>query len=512
MELRILRENVELERLVGSGKGQASVEGEITLPGGLREEAHVLQTGAMMVITGAEALSDRVAIEGKVVFHVLYTQGDPTKIAALEASTEFSHAVEVKDAAPRMIAQAGGQVEHAEASAYNGRLSLRSILALEARALSATPAAVVTGMQDVPGLEGLSQTLTLQRTVGEGSAETLLRDEFDLPNALDIRETLYGTAQAMVQEVSGGEGKANVTGTVQLEVYHASNLPARPLVLTRHTLPFEQAVDLGGQRGDLLTGEVVVKDVAVLSQDGGDTGRILRAEVLLGVSASVDKKETATVWKDAYTTTGEALALTVKPLSYRVGNARYQTAESGKVMIMLPEGSPPARTMLAGFARPILTGWEQIGGRLNAEGLLEVTLLYMTDDSDVPVTVNQEEPFRVAFACEAEPADWLTLEAGNIDVATITSDRVEMKYILRLTVDGARRADAKIISDVKGQEAAIPTGGISLYFAQPGDTLWDIAKRYRVPRQQLIGLNPSLTDSEVPQGTGVVVWRRDTAN
>jgi len=69
-------------------------------------------------------------------------------------------------------------------------------------------------------------------------------------------------------------------------------------------------------------------------------------------------------------------------------------------------------------------------------------------------------------------------------------------------VDGARRADAKIVSDVKGQEAAIPTGGISLYFAQPGDTLWDIAKRYRVPRQQLMGLNPALTDGQVTQGPG----------
>ncbi len=509
MELRILRENVELERLVGSGRGQASVEGEVTLPGGLREEAHVLQTGAMMVITGAEALSDRVAVEGKVVFHVLYTQGDPTKIASLEASTEFSHAIEVKDSAPRMIAQAGGQVEHAEASAYNGRLTLRGILALEARVLSAAPAAVVTGMQDTPGLEGLSQTLTLQRTVGEGVAETLLREEFDLPRALDIRETLYGTAQAMVQDVSGGEGKANVSGTVQLEVYHASNLPSRPMVLTRHTLPFEQAVDLGGQRGDLLSGRVTVKDVAVLSQDGGDAGRILRAEVLLGVSAAADKKEAATVWKDAYTTKGEALGLTVKPLSYRVGNARYQTAESGKVMIMLPEGSPPARTMLAGFARPVLTGWEQIGGRLNTEGLLEVTLIYMTDDSDVPVTVNQEEPFKVAFACEAEAGDWLALEAGNIDVATITSDRVEMKYILHLMVDGCRRADSKVVSDVRALDAAIPTGGISLYFAQPGDTLWDIAKRYRVPRQQLLSLNPALSDGEVNPGTGVVIWRRE---
>lgn len=510
MEMRILRENVALERLVGNGRGQVAVEGEIPLPGGLREEAHVLQADAMMVITGAEALSDRVNVEGRVVFHVLYTQGDPTKIASLEAATDFSHALEVKDSAPRMIAQAAGQVEHAEAAAYNGRLSLKGILALDARVLSAAPVEMVTGIQDVKGLEGLSQTLNLQRTVGEGAAEALLRDEFELPQVLDIRETLYGAAQAMVQEVSGGEGKATVSGTVQLEVYHASNLPSRPLVLTRHTLPFEQAVDLGGERGDLITGRAAVKDVAVLSQDGGTEGRILRAEVLLSVGASLDKKESVAVWKDAYTTSGDALSLTVKPISYRVGSSRVQTAESGKLMLMLPEGSPPARTILAGFARPILTNWEQLGGRLSTEGMLEVTLIYMTDDSDVPVAVSLEDPFRVTFACEAEQGDWLTLEAGNIDVSGITSDRVEMKYILRLTVDGCRRQSARIVTDGKAQEASAPAGGIALYFTQPGETLWDIAKRYRVSSQQLLALNPTLSDGETEPGTGVVVWRRDT--
>ena len=71
MEMRILRENIYMERLIGENQGQAVVEGEITLPGGLREEARVLQAGGMAVIQGAEALQDRASVEGKVVFHVL---------------------------------------------------------------------------------------------------------------------------------------------------------------------------------------------------------------------------------------------------------------------------------------------------------------------------------------------------------------------------------------------------------------------------------------------------------
>ena len=507
MEMRILRENIYMERLIGENQGQAVVEGEITLPGGLREEARVLQAGGMAVIQGAEALQDRASVMGKVVFHVLYTQGDPEKPQAIEASADFTHAVDMQGAAPKMSCHAQAVVEHVEAAAYNGRLTLKAILMISAQVISSAPVAVVTGVQDVPGLETETQTITLKRTVASGEGDALLREEFELADVLNIHETLYGTAQAMVTDVTGGQGKATVSGTVQLEVYHYSEMPSRPLVLTRHTLSFEEPMDLNGESGDQLLGDVVVKDVAVLSQDAGEGGRILRAEVLLGLRAWADRDEQATVLQDAYTTLGDDLRLTSQPVTYRTGESRFQTAESGKLMLMLPEGSPACRTVLSGFATPILTGKEQIGGRLTVEGMLEVTLLYMTDDSQVPVSISQEEPFTITFACEAADGDFLALEAGDVDVSAITSDRVEMKYIVRLSAHGAKSAQGQVVTDVESAEGAQPASGIALYFIQPGEGVWDIAKRYRVPREQLTALNPDLEKQEIP-GKAVLIWRR----
>lgn len=87
----ILKEELALQRFVGEALGQAVVEGEIALPGGLREETTVLSAEAMAVLEHSAADADRVTADGKVAFHVLYTQGDPTHISALEASAEFTH-------------------------------------------------------------------------------------------------------------------------------------------------------------------------------------------------------------------------------------------------------------------------------------------------------------------------------------------------------------------------------------------------------------------------------------
>lgn len=496
-----------MERRVGSGRSQAVVEGEITLPGGLREEARVLYSGGMVVIDGVEALQDRVSVTGKVVFHTLYTQGDPSKINAMEATADFSHTMELPGVQPRMACLTDATVEHVEATAYSGRLGLRAILQISARAMAQQPVEALTGISGVAGLELKPQQLSIKRTVAMGEGETLLREEFSLPEGLQIRDTLCASALVQTGDVTGGLGRIGVNGSVQLEVIHASELPGKPLVVTRHTIPFDQAVELTGEDGDILNGRATVRDVAVASQETAEGERTLRVEVLLGLNAWADRQENVTLLEDAYTTGGEDLSLTREQVCYRTADTRSQTAESGKLMLMLPEGSPAARTVLCGFASPILTGREQIGGRLTLEGMLEVTLLYMTDDSDVPVTVFQEEPFRITFAAEAGQDDFLFLQVGDVDVSAITSDRVEMKYIMHLTVSGMQTAQAALVTDAEPAAADAPSAGIILCFAQGGETLWDIARRYRVPMALLKELNPDLT-GEPRSGQGVVVWHR----
>ena len=509
MEMRILRDNINMEQLIGSNQTQAVVEGEITLPGGLREEAKVLHAGGMVVLKNAESMADRVNIDGKVVFHVLYTQGDPNKILSIEAAADFSHTVDLPGALPKMLNRTEAAVEHTEATCYNGRMALKAILQLSTRLLSPAPVSVVTGLQDVEGLELQAQTLPVQRTVAQGTGDSFLREELELADALQVQDTLFATAQAGITELSGGQGRANVNGNVQLEVYHTSDMPNRPLVITRHSIPFEQAVDLSGPAGDLLSGEVSVSDVAVVSQDAGDGSRILRCEIQLKTGVWSDVRESVTILDDAYTTDGNDLALDVKRVTFRNGDNRCRAAESGKLMLMLPEGSPASRTVLAGFVTPVLTGKEQVGGRLNVEGILEITLLYMTDDSPAAVTLSMEEPFQMTFALKTEAEDFLSLTASDINLSGITSDRVEMKYILHVNVNGISASTQQIVSDAEQTPALKASGGIALYYVQPGEGLWDIAQHYRIKREQLLSLNPALASGDLTPGQSILVFKRE---
>lgn len=507
MDMRLQHTTLNLETPCGSCRSQITVEGEVTLPGSLREAANVLHASAMAVVESAEAMQDRVSIGGRVTFCVLYTQGERRKVESIEATADYTHLCELAGASARDDVFAAAQVEHVYASVQNGRMTMRAMVTLGARVTHCEGVEALTGI-DVPDAEVKMAQVKYRRTVGRGASDVLLREEFALPPELAIHDTLGAWARTDFYDATGGQGRIGLSGEVTIEAIHASDLPGKPLVTTRHTVPVNQAVELTGEGGDLIDGRMTVKDVAVVSLDMGDGERTLRAEVLLGLSAWADRAEEAAVLSDAYTITGDDLRLTAAPLTIRTADRRMHAAESGKAALILPEGAKPVRTMIAAFATPVLTRFIQQGSRMIVEGVLETTMLYMSEEGDSPVSLGMEAPFRTAFAAEAAPEDVITLEAANVEAIPITSDRVELRYILHAQVDGMQTETVSFATDAAAVPAGDVTNDIVLYFTQPGETAWDIVRRYRIPESEMRALNPDLT-GEPKVGQAIVLWRKN---
>ena len=511
MEMQWIRETMETEQIISAKPTQTAVETEITMPGGLREEAKVFFADATAVVNGGEVTGNRITAEGKVTFRVLYAQGDLSKVRVLETGADFAQALPLREeisGLPALRATPRAQVQQVSARAMNGRLLLRAILNLTADAALCRTVSLIRDAPEGLDAEKALQTVAVQRTVGEGEARGLFREEFELSDVLGIRDTLFATGQAQVEDILGGaDGRATVTGTVTIDACHASNLPGRPLVYTRHTMPFEQAVTLSGAAGDALTAQTAVRDVAVLSQETDEGGRVLRAEVQLSsVMTAVETRE-MTVLRDVFTLSGDAVETQAQAVTYRSGTVNETAAESGKTAVTLSEGAPRVKTALLGFVRPVLVSAQRQKDKLAVDGVADVTVLYLTDDSDVPLSISQEEPFRAVFATDAEPTDHLSLSASQVEPSVITGDRVELKYILRLQADGARQAQALVITDAQPADAPPREQGIALSFLQPGETLWDLAKRHRVKLSEIARLNPQLPEHPAP-GTAVVAYIR----
>ena len=133
----LIRENMETEQWISAKPTQTAAETEVALPGGLREKARVYFADAAVAVNGGELTSTRVSTDGRVTFHVLYSQGDLAQFKEIEVPADFSQSLPLQEdgavsAAVRLTPR--GQVLSVSAKAFNGRLLLRAILLLQADA------------------------------------------------------------------------------------------------------------------------------------------------------------------------------------------------------------------------------------------------------------------------------------------------------------------------------------------------------------------------------------------
>jgi len=511
MSVRMKRETIESGSLLRAAAQQTTVEAEATLPGGLRDEVLLFYTEAQALPLGAEASGSRVTVNGRVIFRALYAQGDLTRVRSVEEMRDFSRQLALPAADTGETYTPLCEVTGVSARVFNGRLMMRAELTVAAEAEQTRPVSLVTAIEE-ENAQVLCDALTVQHTVGGGEAQGLVKGEFEIAAALMAEEALMGSGEARVEDILGGEdGCATVTGTVDLSVCHASCMPGRPLVYTQHSLPFEQQVTLDGEAGDMLSAAVQVTDVAAALEKEGDS-QTLRVEVGLSARVQALREQQEELIGDVFSDGDSLLLPSGERMSFCTGHVNEQTAESGRVQILLPEDQPRIKTVLAGFVQPVLAGAKEQDGRLQADMMIRATLVYMTEDSGIPVSYTVEEPARMAFSGGLREDDALRLSASRVEAAAVAGDRAEIRYVMTLHGQGARYRTVFAVTDVAEEPAPQSQAVLAMYRVQGDERLWDIMKRYRLSAASLQEFNEHLADRQkaelLPAGLEIIAYRR----
>ena len=484
MELEWTREALRFEALAASGEEQIIIEGEAALPGSMRDAVTVLSVQAQAHIREMQAGADEAAVRGKACFQVLYTQGDLTRLRALETTCDFERRFSMPGVSPGMRLEASVEVQETEGRAGSGRITLSALLDVEINAFEAAQRTLITGASASPQLRVKEQTVQLVTCENVGEGKTLVRDEFELAPKLGAGDVLSATGTVSGAEITGGNGRIGVSGVIEARVLHQSEEPGRPLVTTVHEIPYELVIPGQAAEGTNLRAIAEVTDVmadSVLS----DKRRVLRVEAEVFVRLVRTACEEKTLIEDLYTLSGPQLDPVTEGLEVHTQEAHANARESTRIQVSLPKDAPPMDTMLAAFAQPVIASVSPAGRRLDAEGLMGVTLIYLPVDSDIPVSVHVREPFAMTFPVEMDGD--VTARAYPIEctASAVTSDRAEIRCVLGLSAKRHGTSRVRGVTDVKEGPQEPVEHGFVLVWPPEGESRWETARRLRVAQESL---------------------------
>lgn len=329
----------------------------------------------------------------------------------------------------------------------------------------------------------------------------------------EIEKVLSVTAGAIVRKATTLDNILIVEG----ETF------ARALVKTKEDRPifvalskfdnFREEIEDGNSKKDLqvcAAANVVCEDVKTEILENNTS---LEVTLPIRICYHLFDNKNVTVVTDAYSTKNEITLSTIGFNSTTMlGSESFDFRIDGN--ISLDEELPRIDKVLAvDGAYLTLTNVAYQNKELLVEGIVHANVIYLNDDENTINSVLIEIPFSQTERTNLDDKDVdvkLATILYDVDATAKRGREIFLDGKIKLQANFTKEVANAIISNItRGDELEQNTSAIEIYFANAGQTIWDIAKDMRVDKETLQQQNPNLPETMLG-GEKVVFYNQKT--
>ena len=510
--MELIKENVTVNQVCCKGSVRTLLDEDIIVPDVKPDILKILQLDASAYVTDKTVSDGRASVNGRANLKILYIpDSEAESIKSILTSFDFSQNIDNKNISANMKALVTANVENAEFTLINSRkLRVKVTVCLDYEIVEAKNIEIAVDASGADRAEILKETVTLQNCVGLCESDFTLKDTIEIPLSQSaVNEVLKADARITDSEYKCVTGRVTARGAAAVSVLYTDEENA--IRFMEAEIPFTEVFDCPDATDDTSCDiDYCISDISFEVQEDGDGDRRIIA-VVICVTAQIKAAESAVIdiISDCYEPymstelvkeTAELEEIVSRP---SVQNTIRETIEPDS-------GSPAVTGVYGAVTRPVITNTEMHGEKLLCEGKIETYILYVTDSPDYPVySVKRDIPFSCALDAESGGADLVPevkAEVRHTAYNLNMSGGIEIRCILSVSANIVRKRNFDLIDEVLSDTPDDGSKrGIVIYFVQPGDTLWEIAKRYAVPQEDIVSFN-NLEDGVVlPIGSRLLI-------
>ncbi len=496
MSFELCNENIQIYKPLKTSVVKSIVDSDIIVPDVKPDILNILQVNAVSSIGEKYVQKDMLTLSGHIDYTVLYSGGDDTvEVKNIRYKAPFSQQIEAKGIDNDMFNYVIAEVSHIEYNIENSRkIKIKSVISFDTGIIGKTSVNAVSSIKssvNIPVKEEEIKLLNMsvcQETKFSVSDEIKIHDgESDDVEILkaDCKIQSYELKSMNNKIIAKGSLSADILFKIDQDISHIEN-----------EIPFTEVIDVDNLNPNMHTDikynlcsadyELINADNEYIVNFTGEISALIRGY----------EESSYDIVTDTYSPDYE---LNIKKDNYSVLTIKDSQKDSFSVneSILLKESYPQVLKVYNLDVNPVIeTATPQKGFGI-IEGYLDTKLLYLSSNDNLPVYSSCNKiPF--SFKIENETIDAQSILDTNIALDhsgyIIRTDReIEIRASVKTDTKVLSEKNKSIISDiVLDEETPLKKenqSGITIYFCDEGEKLWDVAKRYRTTIDEIAKIN-----------------------
>lgn len=512
----LTKKYIHMNREKGKAVTQITLDDDFNVPDMKPDLIRIIQDKGEMKLDETTITQDHVWLKGVLKFSLLYrSDQEDGRINTMSGEIPFQESLAIDGANEYDTAKLKWEMEDLSIGIINSRkLSVKALVTLYAVIDEIYDEELITGVGQEEGVQLLEQNLSALELFLSKKDTFRFKEEIMLPsNKPNIRQMLWKSVQLRGVEMRLAEQRLNIKGEALVFVLYEGEDEEEHLQWMETALPFHGTIDCAGCSEDMIAD--VSYDVAgvelEVKPDYDGEERMLHLELVLDLEVQIFKEEETRVVADLYVVNQKWTPM-YKEVVFEKLLIRNDSKCKVSDKISIDGNQEPMLQICASEGYAVAEQVEVVEGGLQVEGILQVTILYVTADDHMPVSsVKGILPFHYLIeAPNIHEGCRFHLQTGIDQLTTVMADssQVEVKATLNLNCIVFEPQKINKITEVEQEpldmEELQESPGIIGYIAKEGDQLWDIAKENFTTISEIVKTN-QLPSEQIKAGDKILI-------
>ena len=479
---------------------QALIENNILIPDTKPSIKKILRINSEISYISARASDGEVILEGAVCETLIYIGENPQlPFYTVKENAEFKESVIIPEITPAMKVFVQPEIEFIEENLLNERkVNVKNVVDFQIFAFAERTCEAAYSAED-PNLQTLTEEISFSAPADIIRETINISENIVLPAGKpDISEILTWDAYICDKDIRALDGRVQIKATLCLEALYTDDYTetAIPEILNA-TLPVNGYAEAPSSRdGMTVLGEIFPKNVYLRAADdeNGDN-RLIEADISLCADLLLAENHEESIVRDAYSLTVPVMTQ-AQTMEYTGIMPTVSSTFTVSDSVSLDDSLPDIVQVLKIWSYVSLDDSVIDEDRVIAEGDVRLEVLYVgTDDSQPLQIFNVSLPFRHEIEItDAHPSQvaYVTSTTENTGFTVLNDRELEFTVSPVLDITLMENGTVDFLTNIEGTSEDLANPSLSsavIYVVQPGDTLWDIAKRFGTTVENLESIN-----------------------
>ena len=517
-ELGLVKREIIFRDKADTKNGQILLEGDMIVPDIKPDIENILKVCGKVSIGNVKAEEGRVSFNGVFNACVIYESANGRSIInSMTSSFPIDEYIAAEEAARSSGVRLKSSIEHMEYRLINDRkVSIKAVIGLSFSIVNEKSCNVVTGAAGGGNLQTKTENICLQNRAISKRDIISIKEDLMLPQSKrEISDIIESDASITEKETRVGDGKVHIKGEIKAVTLYTGEGDESIIELAEHIVPFNGYVEVPAAKDGMPAGISVYVDrvEAHPAADSDGEDRIIDFSVDVGVDIRLFDTEEVSVIKDAYSLL-ESVDIERENIRHSVLVSQSAAENSVKGVVNISDKYPDVFRVVKIWGE--IKDYDARAGqdKVEVEGTIGLNTLYIGNDDNRPVnSVYSELPFfqEIEAGGASEGMD-VDLDIGIKDIIFNTASErdVDVRADMDFNSTVTQQVEDMIITDILPSPGGIipDTSSVVVYFVQPGDTLWNIAKEYNSTIEEIAAINDIKNWDGIYPGQPLIILKR----